>query len=74
MAEKEIDPEIERELLASQTALTKAQRGVETARARRQAAVQAAVDDKVSIYKIAKVLGVERPTVDSILKTAKKNK
>jgi hypothetical protein len=55
--------------------LRDAQAGIallEAARLRRQAAVMAAKNADWSKYKIAAVLGVERPTVDSIITAAKR--
>lgn len=59
---------IEKELVAAQAALDKANQ----ARARRQDAVMAARKANWSKYRIAKVLGVAAPTVDSIIKAAEK--
>lgn len=63
------DPDdIERELI-------EAQAGVKAARAatlRRQAAVSAALAAGWTKYRIAKVLGVNAPTVDSIIEAVKR--
>jgi DNA-directed RNA polymerase specialized sigma24 family protein len=57
---------IETELVAAQAAVDSAKQ----ARIRRQEAVVAARDAGWSKYRIAQVLGVKGPTVDSILKAA----
>ncbi|WP_410633351.1 hypothetical protein [Amycolatopsis sp. cmx-4-83] len=60
------DPEIEAELVAAQAAVDSAKQ----ARIRRQDAVVAARAAGWSKYRIAAVLGVKGPTVDSILRAA----
>jgi hypothetical protein len=62
------DAEIERELTEAQDAM----RAADAARLRRQAAVMAAREAKWSKYRIAKVLGVGGPTVDSIIAAAER--
>ncbi|HEY1701223.1 MAG TPA: helix-turn-helix domain-containing protein [Trebonia sp.] len=59
--------DLERELREAQAAVAAAQE----ARLRRQKAVTAAREAGMSKYKIAEILGVKAPTVDSILKAAK---
>lgn len=62
------DTDIERELRDAQAA-TKAIEGI---RLRRQEAVVKALDNGWKSYRIAKVLGVTVPTVDAIIRAAKK--
>lgn len=59
---------IEKELVAAQAALDAALQ----ARLRRQEAVMAARAANWSKYRIANVLGVKAPTVDSIIKAAER--
>lgn len=60
-----------RELVASQKAFDA---GLTKLRRRRQAAVMAALAGGVNKYQIAKAMGVHGPTVDSIIKTAEREK
>ena len=62
------DAQIEHRLTAAQDAL----RAIDDARAERQDAVMAARKAGWSKYRIAKVLGVAGPTVDSIIATAER--
>jgi hypothetical protein len=62
------DSEIERALTQAQAAM----KAADHARARRQGAVVAARDAGWSKYRIAKVLGVGGPTVDSIIAAAER--
>ena len=62
--------EIERELVAAQVDVEKARE----APARRRRAVMLAREHDWSKYKIAAVLGVKSPTVDSIIKAANREK
>lgn len=64
----EEDPEIARELAEAQAAIISAR----AATARRRAAVVRARDAGWSKYRIAQVLGVGGPTVDSIIASAEK--
>lgn len=64
------DPAIEAELVAAQAAVDSAKQ----ARIRRQDAVVKARAAGWSKYRIAAVLGVKGPTVDSILKAAEDSK
>lgn len=63
-----MDEAIEAELVAAQAAVDSARQ----ARIRRQEAALKARDAGWSKYRIAQVLGVKGPTVDSILETAEK--
>jgi DNA-directed RNA polymerase specialized sigma24 family protein len=60
------DPAIEKELVAAQAAVDSARQ----ARVRRQEIVMKARAAGWSKYRIAAVLGVKAPTVDSIIKAA----
>lgn len=64
--------EIEAQLRATQAAVLKAAKSAQQARARRQEAVLAARAAGMSKYRIAAVLDVKGPTVDSIIKAAEK--
>ncbi|MGW4525172.1 hypothetical protein [Amycolatopsis sp. NPDC004378] len=64
--------DIEAQLRAAQAAVDKAAKTTQQARTRRQEAVVAARAANWSKYRIAAVLGVKAPTVDSIIKTAEK--
>jgi DNA-directed RNA polymerase specialized sigma24 family protein len=64
--------ELEAQLRATQAAVQKATDSSQKARARRQKAVLEARAANWSKYRIAAVLGVKAPTVDSIIKAAEK--
>ena len=64
------DSEIERELTAAQDAVVKAR----AASAQRRKAVMLAREHGWSKYRIAAVLGVGGPTVDSIIKATERTK
>jgi len=64
------DSEITRELTTAQADVTKARE----APARRRKAVMLARDHGWSKYRIAAVLGVKGPTVDSIIKSAERDR
>lgn len=63
------NPEIERELAEVQAEFEEATRRV---RLKRQAAVKRARDAGLSKYRIAAVMGIKGPTVDSIISSAER--
>lgn len=64
--------DIEAQLRATQAAVEKAAKPLQAARARRQEAVLKARAAGMSKYRIAAILDVKAPTVDSIIKAAEK--
>ena len=62
--------DIERELAEAQAEF---QEATERVRLRRQAAVMRARAAEISKYRIAQVMGVQGPTVDSIIKAAERD-